>query len=155
MPEVKERPILFSGPMVRAILEGRKTVTRRVITQATGPSLSVEMLESGQALLSWLVGHGPGYEVGEKLKFVDCPYGKPGDRLWVRETWRGVVKISPPDLPMELGVARAMCLIETSATGSNMPRRNRVVVSLGAHPSTCRAGPAPSCWRSPTCASSD
>lgn len=84
---MKERPILFKGPLVRAILSGQKTVTRRVIKQAKGSSLSVEMLESGQALLSWLVGHGPGYEVGEQLKFVDCPYGVVGDRLWVRETW--------------------------------------------------------------------
>lgn len=84
---MKERPILFKGPLVRAILSGQKTVTRRVIKQAKGSSLSVEMLESGQALLSWLVGHGPGYEVGEQLKFVDCPYGVVGDRLWVRETF--------------------------------------------------------------------
>ncbi|AZE53435.1 Phage protein [Pseudomonas synxantha] len=84
---MKERPILFKGPLVRAILSGQKTVTRRVIKQAAGSSLSVELLENGQALLSWLVGHGPGYEVGEQLKFVDCPYGVIGDRLWVRETW--------------------------------------------------------------------
>ena len=84
---MKERPILFGAPMVRAILGGQKTVTRRVIKQATGPSLSVEMLESGQALLSWLVGCGPAHEVGEQLKFINCPYGVVGDRLWVREAF--------------------------------------------------------------------
>src|SRR5688572_22676571 len=63
---VKERPILFSCEMVKAILEGRKTQTRRIITRMC------------------LTGNGP-------QDFVDgsCPYGKPGDRLWVRETWAG------------------------------------------------------------------
>ena len=85
---MRERPILFSGPMVRAILSGQKTQTRRIIKQATGPSLSVNMDdETGAAELSWLYGDGPGYEVHEAIKRVVCPYGRPGDRLWVRETW--------------------------------------------------------------------
>lgn len=87
MSTVKERPILFSGAMVRAILDGRKTQTRRVLKQATGPSLSVDC-EDGVAELSWLHGPGPGYDVEETIKLVACPYGKPGDRLWVRETWK-------------------------------------------------------------------
>lgn len=63
--EVKEKPILFSGPMVKAILEDRKTQTRRVIKR--------------------MCLTGPGF-----YDYVDgsCSYGKPGDRLWVRETWR-------------------------------------------------------------------
>lgn len=84
---MRERPILFSAPMVRAILEGRKTQTRRVLKQATGPSLSVGMSDddSGTAELSWLWGDGPGHDVHETVKRVACPYGKPGDHLWVRE----------------------------------------------------------------------
>lgn len=86
---MKERPILFSGPMVRAILDGTKTQTRRVFKQATGPSLSVGMDENtpGVAELSWLYGDGPGHEVYETVKRVTCPYGQPGDRLWVRENF--------------------------------------------------------------------
>lgn len=82
-----ERPILFSAPMVRAILAGTKTQTRRVLKQATGPSLSVGIDDEvpGVAELSWLYGDGPGYDVHEAIKRVPCPYGKPGDRLWVRE----------------------------------------------------------------------
>jgi hypothetical protein len=83
----KERPILFSAAMVRAILDGRKTQTRRVLKQAIGPSLSVDSDEIGIAKLSWLHGAGPGYAVEETVKRVPCPYGQPGDRLWVRETW--------------------------------------------------------------------
>lgn len=83
---MRERPILFSGTMVRAILAGQKTQTRRVLKQATGPSLSVSIEdEPGVAELSWLYGDGPGHEVHETVKKVACPYGRPGDRLWVRE----------------------------------------------------------------------
>ena len=69
----KERPILFSAPMVRAILDGRKTVTRRpvkfpFIDRAIGCELS-------------------GNEIGPEEIRNNSPYGVPGQRLWVRETW--------------------------------------------------------------------
>lgn len=78
MPEIKERPILFSAPMVRAILEGRKTVTRRPV-KGLG--------------LQWLEDFTPEY-VAEAANSL-CPYGKPGDRLWVRETTEVDEKTSP------------------------------------------------------------
>lgn len=65
-----ERPILFKGPLVRAILEGRKTQTRRVVKGAA---------------LEWLVEFDPSF-VAEPDNGL-CPLGQPGDRLWVRETW--------------------------------------------------------------------
>lgn len=70
MSEIKERPILFSAPMVRAILEGRKTVTRRPV--------------KGVGLV-WLDNFKPEYVADPDNNL--CPYGKPGDRLWVRETF--------------------------------------------------------------------
>ncbi len=93
--EAKERPILFSGPMVRAILEGRKTQTRRVVKHAhdpDGPAGAVHPArESGW--IAWWPGDDPLGELPEFTKReyrigFHCPYGQPGDRLWVRETWR-------------------------------------------------------------------
>lgn len=65
----KERPILFSGEMVRAIRKGRKTQTRRVIKPQ--PELNQKECVSGE----W-------------LENIHCPFGNPGDALWVREGWR-------------------------------------------------------------------
>jgi hypothetical protein len=65
---MKERPILFSAPMVRAILEGRKTQTRRIAKELN------EMPNLDGILKRFPNPKG-------------CRYGKPGDRLWVRETW--------------------------------------------------------------------
>lgn len=89
---VKERPILFSGPMVRAILAGNKRQTRRVLKpQYDGDSLcapewfspAIEdkhgMLTDGTPIFGTYDKYG---EYG-----IRCPYGGPGDRLWVRETW--------------------------------------------------------------------
>lgn len=72
---MKERPILFSGPMVRAILDGRKTQTRRIIKNPdfygcpTGDCPHWNQKECDAAMAK------------------ACPYGQPGDRLWVKETF--------------------------------------------------------------------
>jgi hypothetical protein len=65
---VKERPILFSTPMVRAILEGRKSVTRRALKPQ--PRMSPDAASAPARALT-----------------RPCPYGTPGDRLWVKETF--------------------------------------------------------------------
>lgn len=85
----KDRPILFSGPMVRAILDGTKTQTRRAVKpQPQGNDLQIctsaydwQTCEDGY--LHGLVAGDHGYDA---LSFC-CPYGIPGERLWVRETW--------------------------------------------------------------------
>jgi hypothetical protein len=79
----RERPILFSGPMVRAILAGRKTQTRRIVK----PQRIVEDDEDSPRWSFFIhhpkcLGHCD-YACGP----YGCPYGAPGDRLWVRETW--------------------------------------------------------------------
>lgn len=81
---MNEKPILFSGPMVRAILAGSKTQTRRVVKgQPFGQELNPDEI---------------------LLSFKKLPYGGVGDRLWVKETWRAAKsldKLSP------LGIGQA------------------------------------------------
>ncbi len=83
-----EKPILFSSEMVRAILEGRKTQTRRVIKpqfnhkwgsgvphgyDKFGVHVDIPLIKPHPMFGGWA--------------YLFCPYGKAGDRLWVRETW--------------------------------------------------------------------
>lgn len=79
-----DRPILFSGPMVRAILDGRKTMTRRLVRGATGAFWdhgAWTPTVTGNDIRWDCAPHGP------HSMLLRCPYGVPGDRLWVRETW--------------------------------------------------------------------
>lgn len=76
--QTQERPILFSGPMVRAILEGRKTQTRRPVKPQPK-----RYEASGGWGLTWHEKCGAGSDWLASY----CPFGVPGDRLWVRETW--------------------------------------------------------------------
>jgi len=78
---MKERPILFSGSMVQAIQDGRKTITRRVIKPQ--PGNAIDRVRFDADYNSWID------EAFDFVKKRKCPYGVPGDRLWVRETfWR-------------------------------------------------------------------
>jgi hypothetical protein len=76
---MKERPILFSGPMVRAILDGRKSQTRRVVKLRDKTGTYSDFGDDG-----WPESAD---ECGDWHR-DPCPYGIPGDRLWVRETWQ-------------------------------------------------------------------
>jgi hypothetical protein len=84
---MKERPILFSGAMVRAILDGSKTQTRRVVKYPARWAHYCAMRD----LMDGGIDDPPWpHCLGENGRYnkLPCPYGKPGDRLWVRETWR-------------------------------------------------------------------
>ncbi len=78
MTSVSEKPILFSAPMVLAILDGRKTVTRRLVKPSKRGR--VDLTDGGHPVY---VSGAPD-DGGEP---IPCPYGAAGDRLWVRETW--------------------------------------------------------------------
>lgn len=79
----KERPILFSAPMVRAILSGAKHQTRRLVKHPNVVDIDA-WADAGGGL--WEMGvHEAGSTAG--MGKLRCPYGAPGDRLWVRETW--------------------------------------------------------------------
>lgn len=84
MSQVKERPILFSAPMVRATLEGRKTVTRRALNAQALKNISygVQLGECHELPSEGLLHAN---SVGYYNDF--CPFGQPGDLLWVRESW--------------------------------------------------------------------
>ena len=69
---MKETPVIFSGESVRAILDGCKTMTRRVVK----PQPAVEAVMCDSYLPALIDGD-----------YRACPYGQPGDRLWVKETW--------------------------------------------------------------------
>lgn len=79
---MKERPIIFTSEMVRAILEGRKTQTRRLIKLPNYTGGTLKINKDMNIDLMELMPHGY-----SKLKTIRCPYGQPGHRLWVRETY--------------------------------------------------------------------
>ena len=82
---MKERPILFSGPMVRAILEGRKTQTRRVVKPQ--PPRQLFGID-GNDFNTYVLASRDNPDEPDWSFSVRCPYGGVGDRLWVRETWQ-------------------------------------------------------------------
>lgn len=79
-----DRPILFNAPMVRAILEGRKTQTRRIVKPPRGYQSPEDFHE--YAKIAHTTG-GVVVEQGGNDLPLPCPFGQPGDRLWVRETF--------------------------------------------------------------------
>lgn len=90
---MKEIPLLFSAPMVRATLEGRKDVTRRLATMRVCGGRKI------------LVPHTDDLEWAESV--ADKPYGGPGDAIWGREAWRVARQhdgTRPRDLPYDRGL---------------------------------------------------
>ena len=86
---MKERPILFSAPMVRALLAGTKTQTRRIfkperMTWDANGRYKTHAMRGGELSIT---GSGP-FKPSSWLHY--CPYGQPGDRLWVRESFARV-----------------------------------------------------------------
>lgn len=77
---MSERPILFSGAMVRAILKGRKTQTRRVAKHPLAQAAKRILTYKGNSEFDCVLDDETG-------GIILCPYGQPGDLLWVRETW--------------------------------------------------------------------
>ena len=91
---MRQRPIIFSGPMVRAIRAGWKSQTRRILKPQpplwarTGSALPADPPDDCAALrFRWRPPQGaPTCDWPEQP--LPCPYGRPGDQLWVKETWR-------------------------------------------------------------------
>jgi len=83
-----EKPILFCGEMVKAVMDGRKTQTRRIVKRQPDKAWRNDGLGS-ISFAAWpysmYVGFWQG-PCGHKAELLKCPYGAPGDELWVRET---------------------------------------------------------------------
>lgn len=90
--------MLFSTPMVQAILDGRKTQTRRVLKPQVRACSHQDYTEAEwkNSPTEWTVKEGYAYcglcgngiEYSKNFSGIKCPYGQPGDRIWVREKWK-------------------------------------------------------------------
>jgi hypothetical protein len=84
---MKERPILFSAPMVRALLDGRKTMTRRAIKTHRSDGTFV-CVDHGAGWWPYRSADGESEVMPDGCEYpYSSPYGVTGDRLWVREKW--------------------------------------------------------------------
>lgn len=129
---IKERPILFSAPMVLALLEGRKTMTRRVVKFNHKPWLEplphVEYARDGMPI--WW-GSPPSDEIRQSDyydKGYPCPYGQPGERLWVRETFR--IESFGADVAQIRYVADGKRGKNSGVSDRKLPNRLGTVVSI-------------------------
>lgn len=96
---MKERPILFSAPMVRAILDGNKTQTRRILSHkgrgfTEAGWIFSHLYTNPNDLLQVAMSNG-----GQVYSFP-CRYGRGGDQLWVRETFCKVFKYDDSGMPL-------------------------------------------------------
>lgn len=90
-----ERPILFSAPMVRALLAGTKTQTRRIIKSRSRKHPNYCLVDYGDGWWPYLSDDGESSFTDDGMEqAMDCPYGEAGGKLWVRETWA-------PDPPID------------------------------------------------------
>ena len=110
----KERPIIFSAESVRAILDGRKTQTRRVVKQQYDeegmlPDFDIRQIENN----IWKYRYSPDTVVavegcdGLIHDRINCPYGVPGHKLWVKETWADIAETSPGNLHYKASATNA------------------------------------------------
>lgn len=109
---MKARPIPFSEPMVRAILEGRKSVTRRIVKpQPETRESNAVPGQFGIFLHGWNLEHPA---VGPENYAEYCPYGQPGDVLWVRETWGVGIALEVTGVRVEQlqDISRGDCMAE-------------------------------------------
>lgn len=113
---MKERGILFSGAMVRAILAGRKTQTRRLVDPRNRDTYT--QIKGRGSIFD------PRLEEHRSQMLECCPYGTAGDRLWVRETWcpgHGLATVASPDILMAPAGAALAPGILYAADGTKLP----------------------------------
>ncbi|WP_238874203.1 hypothetical protein [Achromobacter xylosoxidans] len=115
---MRERPVLFNGAMVQAMLAGTKTLTRRVVKPWV-PALGVDAVPAD---ISYL----PDFTCYRAA----CPYGQPGDHLWVREAWRSTADLDKhsgsqiADLCLDAGYNVPWAPIQYEADGARRDWRH-------------------------------
>ena len=85
-----ERGMIFNGEMVRALLSGRKTQTRRIVKGTDGAVKFCKEWDINGKEVFVVLGEKDHTGMNPVLGAISCPFGAVGDRIWVRETW-GVV----------------------------------------------------------------
>lgn len=126
MTKPREIPILFSPPMVRAIIAGRKTETRRLVKWPFSPAPEADQLDNLGDGATLVATDSKG-----KAHYVECPFGGEGDVLWVRESFRlprDLNSISPSAAVKAHGVEAINQVIEfdppeTGRSGGPIRRR--------------------------------
>lgn len=172
---MKERPIIYSGPMIRAILDDRKIQTRRVMKpqprvggdyaqctvchKSKAPRGRDAPMAEANSYCNWgCRGYDkepygdhlwPGESLGD-FGFPDdwmgpCPYGVPGDRLWVRETWQSGEGFTEPEAPAICYRADGAVYTTCDLSGETPYLLGRTSFTLGLESGSCR----PRKWRSP------
>lgn len=84
---MKERGMIFNGEMVRALLDGRKTQTRRIVKAADGAVKFCKEWDINGEEIFVVLGEKDRTGMNPVLGAISCPFGAAGDRIWVRETW--------------------------------------------------------------------
>jgi hypothetical protein len=130
---MRERPILFSGPMVRAILAGRKTQTRRLMTPPPSEFVPNENRHPPRHAAAYFDAYCSEARTESNPRgmsdrwcwwtpddrqgpdWIRCPYGAPGDRLWVRETWRRTSDVDGRDDILEYKAGGTRLIVDSEA----------------------------------------
>lgn len=111
------KPILFNSEMVQAILAGRKTQTRRVVKQQPDEDYYYEIkLQDGILTID--------YNAGDMNSQIVSPYGKPGDILWVRETWRKIQECNSEETIIQYAADKPDSLYLVDGDGFQMFNKN-------------------------------
>ncbi|MGE4465841.1 hypothetical protein [Sphaerochaeta sp.] len=154
---MKERPIIMGAESVRAILEGRKTQTRRVIDphkyNIGGWDMPVSKSDIEAGYPVYQDNNGDFHSVVER-----CPYGKVGDRLWVRETWKPGAWRSDGRVAIDYQASPELAHTPWIFTGNKIKqfifRWLEEVIESGLEPNSegryeWKAGMSPLKWKSP------
>jgi hypothetical protein len=126
--EVKERPMLFRGPMVREILADRKTQTRRLLKATPAPWLK-EFGYSAFTPHGFVSGRGSHPDHGPCEVHFKSPYGVRGGKLWVREAWAQGVKSVIYKADFDVSDGFGSCVVDL-ATGEMVPLRWRPSIHM-------------------------